>query len=118
MGAAERRCEQHLEHQFVARRWSVGGRELPPPREPLPARRRELIPLAVRLALTVGTRARDQTVTGESVEGRVHLPDVERPHSTGRGLELDLQLMTIARAVREQREQSLSHRHIRSIYIL
>ena len=54
----------------------------------------------------------------QAIQRRVHLADVERPHSGRRRFELDLQLVTVARAVGQQRQQTLAYGHIWSIPIL
>jgi hypothetical protein len=37
-----------------------------------------------------------QIITLESLQGRIHLADVERPTVAGRGLELSLELIAVA----------------------
>ena len=104
MAVTERRGEQHLQHQFVAGRRIVVRHELPPRGELLPTRSRQRVALPLGLAVTVGKRPLDESVTREPIECRVDLTDIERPDAAGRGLELDLQLMAVPGAIRKQRQ--------------
>ena len=63
------------------------------------------------VALAVGPLALDQPVALQTRQGRVDLPDVQRPGATGAVLELRPQLVAVARALLEQGQQSVAHRH-------
>ena len=53
----------------------------------------------------------DETVALETLERRVDLPDVERPHAAGGLFELGLQLVAVAPPVVEQGEQTFTDSH-------
>src|SRR4051812_46314838 len=61
---------------------------------------------------------RDQTVALEAVEGRVDLPDVQRPGRAGGRVELRAQLVAVAGAALEERQQSVSDGHGYGVCIL
>ena len=48
---------------------------------------------------------------GQPIQGEVHLTDVERLRATERRVEVVLQLVAVARTGRQQRQQTLPHRH-------
>ena len=65
--------------------------------------------------LVVGIVRLDETVALESLECRVDLADVERPHLAGAGLELFLQLEAVLWAFAEQREGWRDGRSLRDL---
>ena len=68
--------------------------------------------------LAVGLVAGDQAVPLQAIEGRVHLPDVEGPRAAGRRLEGGLQLVAVARTLRQQGQEPFPHRHGYRVCIL
>ena len=57
----------------------------------------------------------DQPVPLKALEGRVHLPDVERPHLAGAGLELLPQLQAVLGTLAEQGQQGVTDAHVLSL---
>ena len=53
----------------------------------------------------------DEPFPLEALEGGVHLPDVERPHLAGSGLELLSQLKAVLRTFTQKRQQSVTDTH-------
>ena len=53
----------------------------------------------------------DEPVAHEAVEGRVDLPDVQRPGAAGAALELAAELGAVLLALREQGHEARPHRH-------
>ena len=53
----------------------------------------------------------DEAVPLEALQGRVHLPDVERPHLAGAGLELLPQLQPVLGTLAEQGQQGVPDAH-------
>ena len=68
----------------------------------------DLVALLRAVAVVVGLH---EAVPFESLQRRVHLADVQRPHLTGAGLELVTQLQPVLGAVAEQREQGMANAH-------
>ena len=58
----------------------------------------------------------DQSVALEAGQGRVDLPDVERPGGAGRGVELVTQLVAVHRLPLEQGEQPVFDGHVLSMH--
>ena len=106
--------EQHLEEELVPRR---RARRRGPCVHQAPSSSRPDGGDGVAL-LPVGLVAHHQAVALQPVEGRVHLPDVERPGLARRRLEGGLQLVPVARPLVQQGQQALSHRHGYRVCIL
>ena len=81
-----------------SRRRVVDRHGLPPRSEFFPAGGGELVRL---LPVVLGDG--DEAIAFETFEGRVDLPDVERPETAGGVLELGLQLVAMALPVIEER---------------
>ena len=62
-------------------------------------------------ALVGGVVGLHQPVALEALERRVHLPDVERPHLAGAGLELLAQLQAVLGTLAEQGQQGVTDAH-------
>ena len=99
--------DEHLDHQLVpGRRRHV---------------RRRAQPVVELLAPGVGdveafcgpggVVGLDQPVTLEPLQGRVHLPDVQRPHLAGAGLELLASWKPYFGTSREQGQQRMADHH-------
>ena len=98
-----------LDGQLVARGVGAVDGGAPPGAELGVPRRREAVgdaALGIRLAGRL-----DEAVTHQPVEGRVDLPDVERPGATGARLELGAQLRAVLLALGEQGHQPRPDRH-------
>ena len=63
---------------------------------------------------SAGVLGLDEPVPLEALEGRVHLPDVERPHLAGPGLELLSQLQPVLGTFAEKRQQGVADTHDRA----
>ncbi len=106
MVAARLDRHQHLEHEFVARRRVAGRDGFPPRAELLATGGGQRVRLLVVRDVDV-----HETVTLESIEGRVHLPDVQFPDTARDGFELGLELIAVAGPGLEEGEQSLTYCH-------
>jgi hypothetical protein len=67
------------------------------------------------VSLFIGFSLHDQAVAFEAIERAVDLPDVQRPRRPGATVELGTQLIAVAGALVENREQALPHRHVVSV---
>ncbi len=66
---------------------------------------------ALLRALLGGVFGLDEPVALEPLQRRVHLPDVERPHLAGAGLELLAQLQAVLRTLAEQGKNGVADTH-------
>ncbi len=101
--------DQDLDHEFVPGRGGEVGRGA----QPLGQLRLTLLGDVEALLRAVVGRVVgfDEPVPLEALQGRVHLPDVERPHLAGPGLELLSQLKAVLRALTQQRQQGVPNTH-------
>ena len=100
---------QHLDHELVARGRHEVGRGAKPVGQLALARGRDPVALPRSLALPVV--GLDESVPLEPLEGRVDLPDVERPDLAGPGLELVVQPQAVLRPVTQKRKEGVGDAH-------
>ena len=109
--AGKPQAHQHLDDQLVAR-WELGvGRGVQPLRQFVLAIRGD--PVALLLPVGVGVVRLDQSITLQARQGRVDLPDVQRPYLTGSRLELLAQAKTERGTLAEQGQEGVRDAHRR-----
>ncbi len=104
--------DEHLDDQLVPRRRRHVRGRAEPGLEFLGPRRGQREHALRAGAVVVGV---DEPVALEPLEGRVDLPDVERPHLAGAVLELLSELQPVLRPLAQQREQRVADAHGRSL---
>jgi hypothetical protein len=99
--------DEHLDHELVARRrHEIRRRAEPLGQLPGPGGRDpELLPRSLAFSV-VGL---DETVSFETLEGRVHLTDVEWPDLARPRLELALQSQAVLRSLAQQRKEGVGN---------
>src|SRR5665811_1270567 len=101
--------QRKLDDKLIARGIAAIDRRLPPALDLGPTLVGQPV---VDPALVVGAPGGlDQAVTLQPGQGRIDLPDVQRPGAAGPRLELAAQLRAIHRLLRQQRQQPPSDRH-------
>src|SRR6185436_20735392 len=108
---ARRDREEHLDRQLVAGRGLDHDRVVEPLAELGAARRCDSVLPPVLFGGRVPVDGLDEPVPLQPLDGRVDLPDVERPVATGSPLEGSLELVAVAGSLVEEREQSVPDRH-------
>jgi len=97
--------EYQLDRQLLAGNHLARHRRIEPPAQLIPPGVGDLVDL---LAVGLGT-SRNQTVPLQAPQGRVHLPDVQRPDIPGRGLELGLQPVAVRWPGGQQRQKAVTN---------
>ena len=112
VGPGDLQGDEHLDHELVARGRHELGRGAKPVGQLAAACGRDPVPLPRSLAFAVV--GLDEPVPLEALEGRVDLPDVERPDLARPGLELVLQPQAVLRPFAQQGEEGVRDAHGRS----
>ena len=110
--AGQPQGDQDLDHELVAGRRGEVGRGAQPLRQFVRTLRGDVEPLLG--TVLVGVVGLDQAVTLEALQGRVHLPDVQRPDLTGPGLEFLPELQPVLRTLAQKGQQGVADAHERS----
>ena len=103
--------DEHLDDELVPRRRRHVRGRAEPGLELLGPRRGQREDALRAGAVVVGV---DEPVALEPLQGRVDLPDVERPHLAGAVLELLAELQPVLRSLAEQGEEGVADAHGRS----
>ena len=106
--------DEHLDDELVPRRRRHVRRCAEPGLELLGPRRGQREGALRAGAVVVGV---DEAVALEPLQGRVDLPDVERPHLAGAVLELLAELQPVLRSLAEQGQEGVADAHRRSPFI-
>ena len=116
--AANTQRSEDLDHELIARRRGHVRRRIEPVGELLGPCLSDVKPLLRTLLL--GFVGFHKSIALESLQRRVHLADVERPHFAGARLELLLELEAVLRAFTEEGENGVPDTHCaaRSLIIL
>ena len=109
IGPGDLQGNQHLDHELVARRRNEVRWGAKPVGQLVVASGRDPVPLLRSLAFPVV--GLDESVPFEALEGRVDLPDVERPHLAGPRLELALQPQAVLRPLTQQGKEGMGDAH-------
>ena len=109
VGPGDLQCDQHLDHELVARRRHKLGWSTQPLGQLALARGRDPVALARTLARPVV--GLDESVAFKALQRRVHLPDIQRPDLAGPRLELVLQPQSVRRPFTQQGQQGVGHAH-------
>ena len=103
--------DEHLDDELVPRRRRHVRGRAEPGLELVGPRRGQREDALRSGAVVVGV---DESVALEPLEGRVDLPDVERPHLAGSVLELLAELQPVLRSLAEQGEEGVADAHRQS----
>ena len=109
VGPGDLQRDQHLDHELVARGRHEVGRRAKPVGQLALAGGRDPVPLPRPLAFAVV--GLDEPVPFEALEGRVDLPDVQRPDLARPRLELVLQPQAVLRPLAQQGKEGMGDAH-------